>query len=111
MQALTFWGDYVYGVLEEAALFRIEVASGLVTGVTLPGGVYDVEVTPDGMQLWVSIMSTGEVWIYDRETGDRETGAYLGKVAVGGTPRVIAFNRKGGRAFVASEGGYVTIVD
>lgn len=106
VQGLTFWGDYVYGVLEEGALFRIEVASGLVTGVTLPGGVYDVEVTPDGMRLWVSIMSTGEVWIYDRETG-----AYLGKVAVGGTPRVIAFNRRGGRAFVANEGGYVTIID
>lgn len=106
VQGLTFWGDYVYGVLEEGALFRIEVASGLVTGVTLPGGAYDVEVTPDGARLWVSIMSTGEVWIYDRETG-----GYLGKVTVGGTPRVIAFNRKGGRAFVANEGGYVTIVD
>ena len=106
VQGLGFRGDYVYGVLEEGALFRIEVATGTITGVTLPAGAYDVEPTPDGVQLWVSIMSTGEVWIFDRETG-----AFLGKVTVGGTPRVIAFNRKGGRAFVANEGGFVTIID
>ena len=89
-----------------AALKVVNLASGTVdTTVSLPGGPFDVQLSPDGTQLWISLSSSGRVQVLDRSTF-----AVLRTVLTGGTPRRMAFDRFGNTIVVANESGWVDFV-
>jgi YVTN family beta-propeller protein len=67
--------------------------------------VFDVAVTPDGTQLWVSTLADGKVFVLDRTSR-----AVARVITTGGSPRYIAFDATGSRAVIANESGSVTFV-
>lgn len=82
--------------------------SGYVeTDVGTPGfrNVFDVAVTPDNAQLYVSTLSDGRVYIFDRATR-----VLTGSVVTGGSGRYIGFNGLGSHAVVANESGWVNFI-
>ena len=62
-------------------------------------------MTPDQSQLYVSLLSQGEIAVIERATR-----IVVQRIATGGTPRRIGFNQAGTIAVVANEGGYVTYI-
>ena len=72
------------------------------------GGVrnaFDVAVTPDNTQVYVSTLADGKVYVLDRATR-----AVLDSIATGGSARYIGFNRTGTHAVIANEMGWVDFV-
>jgi DNA-binding beta-propeller fold protein YncE len=65
---------------------------------------YGIGITPDGTQLYLALPLTGEVRILDR--GSR---ALVRTLAIGGTPRNVAFDRRGEVALVTNEQAVVFI--
>jgi YVTN family beta-propeller protein len=66
---------------------------------------FDVAVTPDGDQLWVSTLADGKVFVLDRASH-----AVLQVIATNGNPRYIVFDATGSRAVITNESGWVTFV-
>jgi YVTN family beta-propeller protein len=94
-------------VADEAGAVRIwNLTSGAPMPPTaLSGGPFDLKVTPDGAQIWVSLSTGGSVVVLDRVTH-----AVIGTVPTGGTPRRIAFDRFGGVAVIGNEAGWADVV-
>jgi YVTN family beta-propeller protein len=84
---------------ENAPSFEVAIGSGQVRNA------FDVAETPDGEELYVSALADGKVYVLDRATF-----ALLATLAVGGSPRYIAFNASGTHAIIPNEAGWVTFV-
>ncbi len=97
--------------IERSRLITWNLASGgsdyLETDVGTPirRNAFDVAVTPDNAQIYVSTLADGKVYVLDRATR-----APLGAIATGGNARYIAFNRTGTLAVIANEMGWVSFV-
>jgi YVTN family beta-propeller protein len=94
----------MYVVTEGGGLFVYNIGTGALTQSlsNLGDGAWSMAVSPDGSKLWVGILYTGEVKVFDRATRALTKTWY-----VGGTPRRIGF-LSNGTAVVANEQGYVT---
>jgi len=74
-------------------------------GTPADRNLFDVEVTPDNAQLWVSTLGDGKVFVLDRATL-----APAGEIATGGSVRYIQFTATGSQAVIANESGWVNFV-
>ena len=74
-------------------------------GTPVNRNAFDVAVTPDNTQVYVSTLADGKVFVLDRVTR-----ALAGTIATGGSPRYIAFNATGTHAVVPNEYGWVTFI-
>jgi YVTN family beta-propeller protein len=104
--ALSRDGTELYVANENGSL-EIRSPTTLAPIDTIPGaaGAFGLKVTPDGVQLYATYPGAGLIRIIDRTT--RTVGPTL---AVGGTPRRIAFDRLGLTALIPNEAGFVTVV-
>ena len=84
-------------VLKGSDLSTINRINGL-------SGAFGMRLSPDGTKLYVSGSLAGRVYVVDRASGST-----LKTVTVGGAPRRIVF-LPDGRAAVANEGAYVTLI-
>ena len=66
---------------------------------------FDVALTPDNAQLYVSTLADGAVYVLDRVTR-----APITTIWTGGSARYIGFDRLGATAVIPNEGGWVTFV-
>jgi len=66
---------------------------------------FDVAVTPDNEQVFVSTLADGKIYVFDRATR-----AILGTVVTGGSARYVAFDAAGSTAVIANESGWVNFV-
>ncbi len=83
----------------DAAPHEIPVGSGVVRNA------FDVALTPDQVQVYVSALADGNVYVFDRATLSLVT-----TITVGGSPRYIAFDETGTFAVIPNEGDWVTFV-
>jgi len=63
---------------------------------------FDVAVTPDNSQVYVSTLADGKVYVLDRATR-----ALVDSIVTGGSARYIGFSRTGAHAVIANEMGWV----
>ncbi len=90
----------VWDLTEENAPYQeVAIGSGRVRNA------FDVAETPDGVQLYVSALADGNVYVLDRASL-----APVGTLPVGGSPRYIAFNASGTHAIIPNEYGWVSFV-
>jgi YVTN family beta-propeller protein len=66
---------------------------------------FDVAITPDNAQVYVSTLADGKVYVFDRATR-----ALIDAIATDGSPRYIGFNTSGTYAVVANEYGWVNFI-
>ena len=90
----------IWNLLSNASSF-----SETNVGTQINRNAFDVEVTPDNAQLWVSTLYDGKVYVFDRLNG-----ASLGEINTGGSARYIAFSPTGSQAVIANEMGWVNFV-
>ncbi len=83
----------------DAAPREIAVGSGAARNA------FDVALTPDQEQVYVSALADGNVYVFDRATLSLVT-----TITVGGSPRYIAFDKAGTFAVIPNEGDWVTFV-
>jgi YVTN family beta-propeller protein len=77
------------------------------TTVTLTGaGPFGLAVTPDNAQLYVASPGSGLVTILDRAGR-----SVVKSFPVAGTPRRVAFNAHGDKAYIANEGNWVDVIE
>jgi YVTN family beta-propeller protein len=106
-------GSELYATdIQRSALIIATLQSGSTgarTAVLLGSGVvrnaFDVAVTPDDAQLYVSMLADGKVYVLNRAEH-----AVIDSIAIGGAPRYIWFDAVGANAVVANEFGWVTFV-
>lgn len=104
--ALSPDGTELYLANEAGSLeIRNPVSLAFVDSVPGAAGAFSLKPTPDGVQLYASYPASGLVRIVDRATRK-----VVGNLTVAGTPRRIAFDRRGETALIANESGYVTVV-
>jgi len=66
---------------------------------------FDVAVTPDNTQVYVSTLADGKVYVLDRATR-----ALVDSIVTGGSARYIGFSKSGTHAVIANEMGWVDFV-
>src|SRR5437773_4140282 len=66
---------------------------------------FDVAITPDNTQVYVSALADGKVYVLDRATR-----ALVDSIVTDGAPRYIAFNAQGTHALVPNEYGWVSVI-
>jgi len=66
---------------------------------------FDVAVTPDNTQVYVSALADGKLYVFDLGTR-----APVAQVATGGSPRFIWFDATGTTAVIPNETGWVNFV-
>jgi YVTN family beta-propeller protein len=71
----------------------------------LPATPFDVEVSPDNAQLYVSLTANGKLYVIDRATRQ-----VTDSIVTGGAPRYIAFGGGGTEAVIPNEAGFVDFV-
>ena len=104
--ALSGDGTELYVANEAGRLDVYSVASAArLASIPLDGGGFGLARSPDDSVLYVGIPSLGKVQIVRRST--RQVTKTL---AVGGTPRRIAFTPDGRHVLIANEAGYVSVV-
>ncbi|HKR57203.1 MAG TPA: YncE family protein, partial [Gemmatimonadales bacterium] len=87
-------------------LETINLGSGTMTSVGTPGGgPFDLQLSPDGTKIWVSLSQSGLVQEWDRATMTR-----LRTIPVNGVPRRIAVTPASSLVVVPNESGYVTFI-
>lgn len=74
-------------------------------GTPVSRNAFDVAVTRDNAQVYVSTLVDGKVYVLDRTTR-----APIDSIRTGGSARYIGFNALGDTAVVPNEGGWVTFV-
>lgn len=97
--------------IERSKLLAWDLPSAAVTpleyavGTPQSRNAFDVAVTPDNAQVYVSTLADGKVFVFDRVTG-----ALLRTVATGGSPRYVAFDASGTTGVIPNELGWVDFV-
>ena len=84
---------------ESSTFLEYPIGSGRVRNA------FDVAITPDNTQVYVSTLADGKVYVLDLKTRDP-----IAAIATGGSPRYIGFNAEGTHAVIPNEGGWVTFV-
>jgi YVTN family beta-propeller protein len=74
-------------------------------GTGIRRNAFDVAVTPDNAQVYVSTLYDGKIFVLDRGTR-----ALVGAVTTSGSPRYIGFNASGTRAVIPNEYGWVSFI-
>lgn len=82
-----------------AAYEEIAIGSGV------PRNAFDVAVTRDNAQIYVTTLADGKVFVLDRASR-----GLVGSVVTGGSPRYVAFDATGAMAVIPNESGWVTFV-
>ena len=105
-------GGTLYGTdIQRSKLIAWDLPSGSAsyteTAVGTPTGTnaFDVKVTPDNAQLYVSALADGSVFVFDRASRTQ-----IGQIATGGKPRYIGFAPGGSQAVIANESNWVNFV-
>lgn len=99
--------------IQNSKLLVWSLSSGLPTGspqaYPLGGGaidnVFDVAVTADNLQLYVSALVDGKVYVLDEGTR-----ALVNTINTGGKPRYVGFDWPGGTAVIPNELGWVNFI-
>jgi YVTN family beta-propeller protein len=97
--------------IERSKLLARDLPSGSATFLEYAVGsgqvrnAFDVAVTPDNAQVYVSTLADGKVYVFDRTTR-----ALRDSVRTGGNARYIGFSASGSHAIVANEMGWVTFI-
>ena len=98
--------------IQNSKLLVWDLSSGTAQPLQYPVGTpgsrnaFDVAVTPDNTQVYVSALADGKVFVFDRVTR-----APIGTIATGGSPRYIGFSSSGNRAVIPNESGWVSFSD
>lgn len=74
-------------------------------GTPMRRNAFDVGITPDNAQVYVSTLADGNVYILDLTTF-----GLVDVVTTGGSPRYIAFDRSGEAAVIPNESGWVDFI-
>src|SRR5438034_818512 len=82
-----------------AAYQELLICSGQVRNA------FDVAVTPDDAQLYVSTLADGKVYVLDRAQR-----MVVDSIVTGGSPRYVGFDADGTHAVIPNEGGWVDFV-
>jgi len=82
-----------------AAYQELLIGSGQVRNA------FDVAVTPDDAQLYVSTLADGKVYVLDRAQR-----MVVDSIVTGGSPRYVGFDADGTHAVIPNEGGWVDFV-
>src|SRR5947207_11394268 len=80
---------------EDSAFLEYAIGSGRIRNA------FDVALTPDNTQVYVSTLADGKIYVLDRATR-----ALLDSIVTGGSARYIAFDQTGTHAVIANEMGW-----
>jgi YVTN family beta-propeller protein len=97
-------GAELYVANEVSGLEVVTLATGVLRIFPLGGG-YGLAMSPDAVQLYMTVPGSGLLQIFDRATL-----RLVKSVQLGGRPRVVAFTPAGDVALVTNEAGWVTFV-
>ena len=90
-------------------IWKLSAGSAAYEEIAIGSGVsrnaFDVAVTRDNAQIYVTTLADGQVFVLDRVTR-----GLVGAVLNGGSPRYVAFDASGGTAVIPNESGWVTFV-
>jgi YVTN family beta-propeller protein len=90
--------------LQKVDVFSLGTGA-LITSIPVGGNAWGMAITPDQSQLYVGLLFQGEVVVIDRATR-----TVTRRIATGGIPRRIVFNKIGTIAVVPNESGFVTYI-
>jgi YVTN family beta-propeller protein len=94
--------------IDGAALLVWDIGSGkLVQTITAPNGSepFDIQLTPDKAQVYVTFAAAGVVDILDASTLH-----VVGSISTGGSPRYVVFDKTGKYAAITNDGGWVDFI-
>src|SRR5256714_2088831 len=95
--------------IHNSKLLAWDVTAGSAQPLQYPVGTpvsrnaFDVAVTPDNTQVYVSALADGAVFVFDRTTR-----APITTIGTGGSPRYVGFTATGNRAVIPNEAGWVS---
>src|SRR3989440_2952052 len=95
--------------IHNSKLLAWDLTSGSAQPLQYPVGTpvsrnaFDVAVTPDNTQVYVSALADGAVFVFDRTTR-----APITTIGTGGSPRYVGFTATGNRAVIPNEAGWVS---
>jgi DNA-binding beta-propeller fold protein YncE len=92
---------YVAGEAGDLIVLDLE-RGGEVARIPLGADGFGLAITPDQAQIWITIPGKGQVIIVDRVSR-----AIVNTIALGGTPRRLAFDKSGIVAVIADEAGSI----
>jgi YVTN family beta-propeller protein len=96
----------MYIAKEDGAMEVRATATGALIGyVPVAAGAFGLKLTPDGTQLYASILFGGEVRVIDRASR-----TLVRTIPIGTDPRRIAFDRYGRTAVITEQNGEVYFV-
>ena len=99
-------GAEMYIAREDGPMEVRATATGAhIAYIPVASGAFGLKLTPDGRQLYASILFAGEVRVIDRATR-----TVVRTIPVGSDPRRIAFDRFGLTAVVANQDGSVSFI-
>lgn len=105
-------GGTLYGTdIQRSKLVSWDLPSGSASytetnvGTPTSPNAFDVKVTPDNAQLYVSALADGIVFVFDRASRTQ-----IGQITTGGKPRYIGFTPGGSQAVIANESNWVNFV-
>ena len=105
-------GGTLYGTdIQRSKLISWDLPSGSASytetdvGTPTSPNAFDVKVTPDNAQLYVSALADGAVFVFDRVSRSQ-----VGQIATGGSPRYMGFTHDGSQAVVSNESNWVNFV-
>lgn len=98
-------GRHLYAANEQGWLNVIDLPTGTVTAVRVAGPAFGVAITPDDVEVYVGLVTRGEVQVLRRASLDVRT-----VLETGGRPRRICFTPCGSAGLIANEAGWVDVV-
>jgi hypothetical protein len=103
--ALTSNGETLYGVSEQGAIFRLDLATKQITSFQTPGcRGWGMAISPDDEKLVVSCSQDGRIAIFEARTGN-----LLRTFQNVGEPRRVTMRTDGSAAAVGTAGGIAII--
>lgn len=75
------------------------------TAIALASAPFDVQLSPDGTEIWISALGPGRIYALSRATR-----VVLNSIDTGEAPRRMAFDRFGTTAVIADEAGFVQFI-
>jgi DNA-binding beta-propeller fold protein YncE len=108
-------GSYAY-VATDVGASAVIVNEGLAgyltnTSISIPGGLDDLDVTPDGQRVYGVSRATNEVHVIDSTPGSGTFNTLLNSVPTGADPLGITVDPTSRRAFVATPDSLIQVWD
>ena len=98
-------GLTLYAANEGGWLNTIHLPTGRVSTIALGASALGLALSPDGQDVFVSLVFAGQVAVIDCSTLSIRT-----TLTTGGRPRLMAFDHSGRHAVIANEAGWVDLV-